>query len=245
MIIYCTKNLINNKKYIGKDSHNNPNYLGSGALLLEDIKKYGKNNFKKEILEHCTKENLGEREEYWINFFNAPQSEEYYNIRSQTSGWYNKDLNQEKYDYVTSKISLGNKGKIVSQETKNKIKNNKHRSEKLHQANIGKPKPEGFGTKISNIKSSQNLKMSDKTKQKISQAKKGHACFQTDSFKEKHSKPIIQLDKEDNIINEFKSINEAANSNIMFKRSNISCCLTKKSKTAYGFKWVYKSSKQY
>jgi len=240
MIIYITKNLITGKKYIGKDSLNNPDYLGSGALFLEDIKKYGKNNFKKEILEYCTKENLGEREEYWINFFNAAKSKEYYNIRTQTSGWYNKDLNQEKYNYVINKISKALLGKPKPEGFGQKLSENLERKDKLRKANKGKPKPNGFGDKISSIKSSQNIKMSDETKQKISQAKKGHACFQTNSFKEKHSKPIIQLDKENNIINEFKSINEATNSNIIFKRSNISCCLTEKSKTAYGFKWVYK-----
>ena len=122
MVVYITKNLINGKKYIGKDSYNDPNYLGSGALLIEDVKKYGKENFKKEILEYCTKDNLGEREEYWINFFNAVKSKNFYNIRSQTSGWYNKDLNEEKYKYVTNKIS---------------------------KALLGKPKPEEFGEKIS------------------------------------------------------------------------------------------------
>ena len=45
MVVYLTTNLVNNKKYIGKDVKNNPNYLGSGALLLEDIKKYGKQKF--------------------------------------------------------------------------------------------------------------------------------------------------------------------------------------------------------
>ena len=51
---------------------------------------------------------------------------------------------------------------------------------------------------------------------------------------------MLQLDKENNIIQEFKSIEEAEKSNLKFKRSNISCCLTGFSKTAYGFKWIYK-----
>jgi group I intron endonuclease len=72
MIIYRTTNLINQKFYIGKDTHNNPNYYGSGKKLKLAIKKYGKENFKKEILEICeTKEQLNEREKHWIEKLNA------------------------------------------------------------------------------------------------------------------------------------------------------------------------------
>lgn len=67
MIIYKTTNLINNKFYVGKDSRNNPNYLGSGLLLNRAIHKYGRENFTKEILEYCeNKEHLNEREKFWI-----------------------------------------------------------------------------------------------------------------------------------------------------------------------------------
>jgi group I intron endonuclease len=236
MIVYITKNIINNKKYIGKDSYNDSNYLGSGTLLLEDIKKYGKENFKKEILEYCNKDNLGEREEYWINFFNAVKSKDFYNIRSQTSGWYNKDLNKEKYNYVIDKISKSNKGKKRSQEFKDNLSNNNERKEKLRQANKDKPKPEGFGKKISILKKGKKL-----SKEHCENIKKGKlGKKQSQSFLDKKYKPILQLDKKNNIIQEFKSIEEAEHSNPVFKRSNISCCLTGFSKTAYGFKWFYK-----
>jgi group I intron endonuclease len=68
MIIYKTTNTINGKFYIGKDKHNNPNYLGSGKRLNDAIKCYGKENFKKEVLEHCdTYEQMSEREIFWIS----------------------------------------------------------------------------------------------------------------------------------------------------------------------------------
>ena len=57
-LLYRTTNTINNKIYIGIHQTENitDGYLGSGKLLLRAIKKYGKDVFKKEILEYFNSE---------------------------------------------------------------------------------------------------------------------------------------------------------------------------------------------
>lgn len=87
MIIYKTINLINKKFYIGKDSNNNPSYYGSGIYLKRAIKKYGRENFEKVILEKCANEKeLNEREKYWIKELNATNTKIGYNLATGGEG---------------------------------------------------------------------------------------------------------------------------------------------------------------
>lgn len=73
-VVYKTTNLINGKIYIGKDSYNSEYYLGSGKYLKLAINKYGKENFKKEIIEFCfSHEHLKERERYWIKYYKSKE----------------------------------------------------------------------------------------------------------------------------------------------------------------------------
>jgi group I intron endonuclease len=115
MIIYKTVNAINGKFYIGQDSNNNPKYLGSGTLLKRAIEKYGIQNFIKETLEVCfTKEELNEREKYWIKETKAQELG--YNIAEGGSGG-------NTYDEETrQRISEQFKGRYVSPETIKKRK---------------------------------------------------------------------------------------------------------------------------
>lgn len=82
--IYKTTNLITKKIYIGqhKAKQFEPNrYIGGGKLLAKAIAKYGKNNFKNELIEWAeSREILSEREIFWINFYDATNPNIGYNI---------------------------------------------------------------------------------------------------------------------------------------------------------------------
>lgn len=122
MIVYKTTNLLNGKFYVGKDSKNNPDYLGSGLILNRAIKKYGRENFVKEVLEVCaTPKQLDERERFWIDKLQATTVG--YNIAKGGSGGdtytFNPDLEtiREKFKGVNNPFY----GKSHSSDTCDKI----------------------------------------------------------------------------------------------------------------------------
>lgn len=89
--IYETTNRINGMKYIGKCIYSRQNdwrdYLGSGTYLKRAIKKYGRENFVKVILEEAySDEELNRLEEEYISRFNAVDSPQYYNIKLTAIG---------------------------------------------------------------------------------------------------------------------------------------------------------------
>ena len=81
--IYITTNRINGKIYIGqhKSSIYHPWYLGSGKYLGRALKKYGRENFENHIIQWCKDKNeLCEKEKYWIRKYNSLDNEVGYNI---------------------------------------------------------------------------------------------------------------------------------------------------------------------
>ena len=115
MIIYKTTNLINKKIYIGQDTKNNPNYLGSGKYFKYALKKYGKENFSKEIIEFCDSIiSLNECEKYWINFYGSTNKSIGYNI--SLGGQSGFMIGLQHSDETKKKFSINRKGKLVGRE---------------------------------------------------------------------------------------------------------------------------------
>ena len=153
MIIYKTTNLIDGKFYIGKDEKNKKSYYGSGTYFKNALKKYGKENFRKDILEFCTdREHLCEREKFWIALTKAKELG--YNIANGGEGTSGRKLSDE----TKRKISESLKGHKVSDETKRKIR----------ESNTGHIVSKETKEKISSAQKN----MSDETKERISLGRK-------------------------------------------------------------------------
>lgn len=105
--IYCIENLINKKKYVGQSvniynrwsSHKgelNRNCHCNGHLQ-NSWNKYGEENFKFYILEKCSKDNLDEKEIYYIDTFKTLDENYGYNDKDGgQDGSVSKEANERK-----------------------------------------------------------------------------------------------------------------------------------------------------
>ena len=152
-IIYKITNTKNGKIYVGKSKIDNPLYLGSGTILNQAIKKYGKQYFVREVLEECDISIVDTREIYWISLLKSTDREIGYNIAEGGAGGDTVSKHPNKTDIVSrrnksvkkwhesltederinrgKKISDSKKGKsnghtgfVQSEETKQRIREN-------------------------------------------------------------------------------------------------------------------------
>jgi len=138
MQIYKITNLINNKFYIGKDTTSDSNYFGSGLLINRAIKKYGLENFIKEVIDETDDYyELSKKEIYWIEKYNSTDREIGYNISKGGDGG-DVFSNHPNLDLIKEKISKGShtKGKTYEEafgeekaiSYKKKLKQSLHKS---------------------------------------------------------------------------------------------------------------------
>lgn len=103
-IIYKTTNICNGKIYVGKAKTNNPLYLGSGVILSQAIRKYGKSSFQKEILEECSDNIIDEREVYWIAKLRSTDRNLGYNIAAGGTGGDTTSQHPDKENIIEKRI---------------------------------------------------------------------------------------------------------------------------------------------
>lgn len=89
-LIYQITNLINGKIYVGKHIAQdiNDEYMGSGKLIIKAIKKYGRENFRKDILFECSSEDEMNKKEAEIVNEDFCSRDDTYNIVTGGGGGY-------------------------------------------------------------------------------------------------------------------------------------------------------------
>lgn len=151
--LYKTINLINGKIYLGMHSADEAEsfnlYKGSGKFIKLAFKKYGKENFSKEIISyHNSRKELEEAEKTLITE-DIVKDRNYYNAKKGGEGG-SGGLSEES----KAKISKANKGRLIG--NKNPMWGKTHTSEaiakgKAKHSLYGKPSPQGCRISINGI----------------------------------------------------------------------------------------------
>lgn len=176
MLVYCIKNIINNKEYIGlttrtleerwKQHIRESNREGGwewNTPLGNAIKKYGKNSFEVFVLEECSSETEMKQKEIWlIRERKSLASETGYNLTLGGDGRLGYKLSEE----TKRKIGEGNFGKIMSDDARAKM------SIAAKKRCVGKPSP------------MDGKKHTDDSLKKISESSKGRV-FSEESRRKK------------------------------------------------------------
>lgn len=227
--IYLTTNLVDNKKYIGK--HTGPlddDYLGSGINIKNAIKKYGKENFKKEIIAIVNnEEELNKAEKYYISLYNAVEDPNFYNIADGGQGGNTmKGFSLEKKKEIYQKRSLEYSGekhpmynKHHTEETKEKLRqasNSYWTEEKRQERSI---KYSGMGNPMYGKKQTQesiekriahtdfSAYRTEEYREKMSKSTSGekNGNYGNKGIKAKNGKHILMYDENNNLIKEFNT----------------------------------------
>lgn len=142
MGIYKITNLITNEFYIGQakdiyvrfQKHSCQQSFKNSSKLDRDICKYGKDNFKLELVQECTEKELKMLEEKYIL-----ELKPYYNVVYKgckrdkefkkkvsvgTKKWWDNLSEQEKQKVISNNLKGPKKGHKVSEETRGKLRSN-------------------------------------------------------------------------------------------------------------------------
>ena len=233
--VYETTNLKNGKKYIGqkKFTRGYENYLGSGKYLKPDIKKYGKENFKRDILAIAnTQELLNELEKHFITVNDAVKSDNYYNdINHGQCGNVFANKTEEEMKEISKKMSKSLKGKFSGA---NHPMFGHSCTEFMTEEKIQQWKENISRTSSSENNGMYGKKHTDEAKEKMSKSLKGKFS----GANHPRARAIVQLDKDNNFIKEWTCIQDAINN--VPKTSKISECCSGYRNTSGGYKWMYK-----
>lgn len=202
-IVYRTTNLLNNEFYIGKHETRdiNDGYTGSGIRIKASVKKYGKRNFKVEILHIFDNKNESLKWETLEVDKYLEKDPLCLNLVRGGAGPRNPHGLERAWEHCEA-LSRANKGRVKSQEERNNISIGgtgrsmpecpAERCLKISQAKKGKALSQEHRSALSQAKKGKAL--SQEHRSALSLAGKGHEVSQetrdkiSNSVKESHAR---------------------------------------------------------
>lgn len=204
--IYKIENLINHHLYVGqsidikkrwrehKSGAFNENNKDYNMVIYKAIRKYGIENFEFSIIELCDKDDLNDREVYWIEYYD-----------SYTNG-YNASKGGDNYEHIGNIIELYDlEGNYVTE-----YPNMKEVSRNIH-VSYSVVCQVVYGRRLSAKGYQMKVKNSEKQISKYKSRQGG-------------SIPVYQLNDSDNVINTYESSYDAARQLGLDPSCIIKCC---------------------
>ena len=231
MQIYKITNLLTGKMYVGKDETSNPDYFGSGVLIRKAIKKYGKENFKKEILaETDDKFELRNLEKYFIQTLESYRREIGYNISLGGDGGDTISNNPNRAEII-AKISKLQKGIPKSKEHIEALKK-AHPRLKMEDKNMDKE------SWLKNIRAAHSKRKGKSLEEIVGEERAREIKL---DLREKRKlrddkTPVAKFTKDGRLIAKYESQQQAALEENL-RQGDISNCITGRQKTVKGFIW--------
>lgn len=192
MIIYKIVNRVNGKVYVGKTEktlqsrwrvHLRCAKTKVNRYVYDAINHYGTENFEIEQIDFATNRfELNQKEKDWIKYYNSMDKFFGYNMQEGGIGGTQPEEIRKRVGGI---ISIKNKGRVVTKETRNKIskankgkKISEEQKRKLSELLKGRRPinaftPEATAKRVATRKLNGNYKQSESTKLKISLARKG------------------------------------------------------------------------
>lgn len=236
--IYCIRNLINYKVYIGKSKNiyariaNHINGLrckskNENRYLINAWHKYGEENFDYYVLEYLKydEDKIAERELYWMKKYNSTNKEFGYNLRMDSS---TKMIVHEETKKLISNLNKGENNPNYNHKwSDEKRKKASEQFKELYKSGHLKPNPSATYKAIEkrneNWKKNPQLKkdMAEKVKKAITKYK------------------IYQYDKNTlELIKVWDYIADIIKENPTYKRHNIYAVCSGEKKSMYGYIWI-------
>lgn len=234
--IYCIRNIVNNKVYIGKAKNIYTRIIGhihnlrvkskdENRHLINAWHKYGEDKFEYFVIEYLEfdEELLKKRELFWILNYDAINPEKGYNLRLDSSTGL---IVQDETRKIMSQNAKGknnpNYGNKWSDEKKKYMSELKKRQYKegIVKSNIENTL-KGLAVRDAHWKANPNLKkqMAEKVKKAITKYK------------------IYQFTKEGELVKVWDYVSDIIKENPNYKRHNIYAVCSGEKPSIYGYKW--------